>query len=108
MIVKFKGTVIPLSVNAIDEHTACCYWFDGNVLHKEDFNYSDLLVLREEVKVHALLANDLVKLKSGSPIMQIEQIEFRKNKPHANCFWKADNNHYVKSFNLLVLEKIED
>jgi uncharacterized protein YodC (DUF2158 family) len=107
MIVKLKGRVIPMSVHAVEEHAICCYWFSDHKLHKADFSHKELIVLGEEVNAHSILAGHVVRLKSGSPLMTVERIEFKKNKPHAVCSWQADRNHYLKKFNSLALEKIE-
>ncbi len=107
MIVKSKGSVIPMSVNTVDGQNISCYWFNGHVLNKSDFHYKDLDILMDEVKVHSLLTGNQVMLKSGSPLMTVESIEFKNNRPHATCSWKADHNHYLKNFNFLALQKME-
>jgi uncharacterized protein YodC (DUF2158 family) len=108
MVVKLKGSIMPMSVNSIEGNIADCYWFDGRALNKADFNIQDLVIHQPEINVTPVLAGGNVILRSGGPVMHVERIEFRKNKPHAICAWQFNNNHYLKKFNSAALQNVGD
>ncbi len=108
MVVKSKGSVIPMSVNAVDGPAVGCYWFIGSMLHKAEFPYGELLAIENDHKASPLLAGHRVALRSGSPVMKVERIEFTKNKPHAVCTWQQGDSHFVKKFNSLALRIVQE
>jgi uncharacterized protein YodC (DUF2158 family) len=108
MIVKTKGSVIPMAVDAVDGLQVGCYWFDNDMLKKADFYHAELVPLKQDMAASSLLAGHQVRLKSGSPVMKVERIEFKKNKPYAICSWRSGNAQYLKKFNSLALEKVEE
>ncbi len=107
MIVKTKGSIIPMSVNAVEGMQVACYWFDGNILNKGDFSFWDLSASEPQPVENSIAMGNTVRLRSGSPLMYVEKIEFKKNKPHAICSWQAGNAHYLKKFNALALVRVD-
>jgi uncharacterized protein YodC (DUF2158 family) len=108
MLVKPHSGAAWMTVHETGTMVSTCYWFNGHVLQKKDFMNHELGMSDTYLQVEGLLAGDKVRLRSGSPDMEIARIEFRKGKPFAICSWEVLNEQHVKHFNALSLEKLKE
>ena len=60
------------------------------------------------INYNTICVGDVVKLKSGSPLMTIADIRdyYKSGKPMANCQWFVGNKLYEKLFYPHQLEKV--